>query len=460
MATMRHLERAAALCTAILTAGCTLLFPGDFSDRVVVTRGPIYEGMVITAVAEGRDDPFARYVSADSEEPETLPELSLTWRGQPGWPRARVGRMEISERRIAFELRLPPDLPMGAGADNALEIFVDGDSYGSLDVLGLPEATLGDTITVDELAPLYTRVTIDQDLTVEVLGEASNRPVRIRTTSSVTVGDVTLSVAAAGATGGPGACVRDCPGTPAEEGPAGHDEATADGTAYGEPTLLDLSRAGGSPGGGDTAGGGGGVLELTTLGHLDGGTFFDSARGVADGADGASGGGSGGSVLVRVREGPSGFFYSSVEGGGEASNGYVRFDSPSGDFGGSSQGGESSAFYRGPMFRDVAIPEPNDPSPAPSPRLIPSGQDRWEVPFRAQQPSSEGDASGVVAVLDIDGDTGQDVEVRHVGDLEYTASFDVIPGRIHRLCLLPRGADEISEDLFHEKQNCMDLAAP
>ncbi|MBT8493784.1 MAG: hypothetical protein KJO07_12045 [Deltaproteobacteria bacterium] len=442
----------------VLCSGCTLLFPSDFADRAVVARGPIYEGMIVTALLESR---------AGGLDDTTTGDFSFSWVGKDDeWGLPTVRRVSAGSDFVAFELSLPTDLPMLAGETATLKIAADGNDFGRLEVMGLPEAQIAGDFNVAELEPLYTELSLT-NVTFDVT-EASVGAARIRATHRISLAGE-ISVAAQGPDGGPGACRgTDCPGWPTAAGAgAGHaldgglDAAddTLGGPRYGTPTLVPLADEGGSPGasvdGDGTGGQGGGVIELTSLLELSAqpGTVIDASGGSSSDA----GGGSGGAILIRFPKGPD-LTYRNQGGMRFGSPGRTRFDTGEG-----SQvleeeqdlSGGVLARYRGPMWTDIEI-DANEPS------------------VRLQEPGTETISIGVSASVSQSGPRfgavfsagGEWERVDTIRDLEegsrrWEIEFPSRPGTLYRVCLLPESVDEVDEDdYFSEKQNCLDVAVP
>jgi len=310
---------------------------------------------------------------------------------------------------LAFTVTAPVDSKLGniAATDVPLDVTVRQDApldgscagaaaqtlSGQLVLRVLPELTNPQVTT----AALYSRIELG-NLDWSGLGLAE--PLALNAVSSITLGSVSVSSSgarsgpggySAGATPGPGAGgdggnvsgINLASGgggggagfaIAGKAGDAGGATAGTAGTVTGEDLILSVDKnrasAGGKGGGGvavlggplapgGAGGGGGGFLLLTAGGDI---TTADVFAGGGDGADsggagGGGGAGAGGTVVARSGNGklvlgmvrvPAGS--PGVPGGGSASVGRVRWDSPLGE----APTSPDHAAHRGPSFLDPA----------------------------------------------------------------------------------------------------------
>ncbi len=441
---------AVALAASLLCSGCSWLFPTDFPARALIVPGPVYEGMIVTGLIEAREPVFAGAA-------EDGAELEFHWIDHSQWSLPTVLAVTASTDRLAFELGLPSDLPLAEDAVAQLRMSYAGALVGTLEVHGLEELRRsGGLITVDQLSDVYSRIELSGDaaLQVEVVDGGTNRPVRLRATGEIVLGQG-VSVSAAGEDPGPGACSGSCVGDGPDDGDgAGHvlegDDGSGDGeggASYGTPSLLPLSLDGGSRGGGAGGGGGGGALELSSLSSL---TIVGSGATLsADGGEGDGGSGSGGAIWVRAPM-ATGALELSVSGGDGASHGRLRLDVPAQGFGTRIGTLSDAAEFRGPMFTTDRGSRP--------PRVLAATADVGSFLVRGSEVGG-GEAPPFAASVEQGGDT-RPLEVVHVGVGLYRLDVEVAPGRVHRLCLSVGERDLEQEGLFAEGLNCVDIARP
>jgi hypothetical protein len=243
---------------------------------------------------------------------------------------------------IVFPLQVPVLEALAADQTDRITVTVlsDGESDSlQLTVQGLDELVASDVSQPDQveaadLAPLYSRIHIDRDLTF-----TGSEPIRLVATAEIVLDGVLdangrpADVATPGQ-GGPGGCVGGVPngngacstgggrggGDDAPGGgghftmgtPGGGVPSNPGGVSTGRPEMVPLANEQGHGGGGalDVAGGGGGgIVELTSYGSFtveSGGSVEANggrgAQGLCTGAvaNGSGGGGSGGAILVRA----------------------------------------------------------------------------------------------------------------------------------------------------------------
>ena len=308
---------------------------------------------------------------------------------------------------LAFTVTAPVDDKLGniAATDVPLDVTVRQDApldgscagpatqtlSGQLVLRVLPELTNPQVTT----AALYSRIELG-NLDQSGLGFAE--PLALNAVSSITLGSVSVSSSgarsgpggySAGATPGPGAggdggnasgLLFGTGGggggagfaSAGQVGGAGGATAGTAGIITGEDQILSVDEnrasAGGKGGAGVTVlggplapggagGGGGGFLLLTAGGDITTGDVFAGGGNGADsgGAGGGGGAGAGGTVVARSGNGklalgmvrvPAGS--PGAPGGGSASVGRVRWDSPSGE----APSSPDHAAHRGPSFLD------------------------------------------------------------------------------------------------------------
>jgi hypothetical protein len=233
-------------------------------------------------------------------------------------------------QRLAVPVSLPVDETLGAGQTVVFDVVVTHDEGGTIVSQTLPGAVTLDGL--DELAAApaagltggihtYSRINITSGSLAAAAGQTA--PIRLQSTSSITIA-VAISVAAgAPPTAGPGGGAGGAGGAGglATPGPGKTGDGPAPGMTNGAPagfvgdnvlaTLGGNNRSSGGAGGngmdvtelgtdGGDGGGGGGSIELVAAGDLS--LMNVSARGAAGAAPSNAnpgGAGSGGMILLR-----------------------------------------------------------------------------------------------------------------------------------------------------------------
>lgn len=246
---------------------------------------------------------------------------------------------------LGFGLTVPVIDALAEGQTDVITVTVRSGNQSdslTLTIEGLDELVASDLaqpdqVTAAALAPLYSRIDIDEDLTF-----TGSEPIRLVATAEILLDGALVASGEAGSEatpgqGGPAGCIGGLPDGDGGCGPGGGQGGGDDGAGggghfsmgtpgggnpsnpggmqTGRPEMVPLANEQGHGGGGarDVAGGGGGgIIELTTRGLFTVTELGSIAANGGNGADGicsssvnngSGGGGSGGGILVRAWDG-------------------------------------------------------------------------------------------------------------------------------------------------------------